>query len=272
MTRVPPTPREAIPAEITPEEAERAHLEMMEAGVQPSGPAEITPERTAFNYLERIGGARARLPREPLNPTPTFDYSSLLDADVARVQHALSIGDHHQIFGYIPEKALQFVLSNYKRLSDHGILEQNWMQAYLHASHLNDVSLSLLQEIFDACDKQVLQKHYPIPVLYWLPDSDWLGVLASRRGERISLFRGCAGPEHRMGMSWIASLDKAIWYAAKHAAYYQLTNLAVYATTVHRDEIYCCGYQYDFDFIVRPKTWWPVDVPESEFRLDRERW
>jgi hypothetical protein len=271
MGRVPPTPRGPISAEITPEDAERAYQEMMGAGAQPSRPAEITPERAALDYLESIGGARAP-PRVPLNPTPTFDYSPLLDADVARVKHALSIGDHHQIVGYIPQKALQFVLSNYKQLSDHGILEQNWMHAYLNASHLNDAPLSLLQEIFDACDKRVLQKHYPIPALYWLPDSDSLGMLASRRGERFSLFRGCAGPEHRMGMSWIASLDKAIWYAARHAACYQLTNLAVYATTVHRDEIYCCGSQYDFDFIVRPKTWWPVDVPESEFRLDRERW
>jgi hypothetical protein len=44
-----------------------------------------------------------------------------------------------------------------------------------------------------------------------------------------------------MGMSWSMSLDKAIWYAAKHAAAEKLSNVAVYAATVDRDGIYCCG-------------------------------
>jgi hypothetical protein len=228
------------------------------AGAQTSGrPPEITPERAAVDYLESIG-ARAP-PRVLLNPTPTFDYSSLLDADAARVKHALSLGDHHQIVGYIPEKALQFVLSNYKQLSDHGILEQNWMQAYLHASNFNDVPLALLQQVFDTCDKNILQTHYPMPTISRLS------------GHRFSFFRGCAGPEHRMGMSWLTSLDKAIWYAAHHAALHNLTDLAVYAAAVDRAEIYCSGNHYDYDYIVRPKVWWRVDVPTSEFRLDRPR-
>jgi hypothetical protein len=74
-----------------------------------------------------------------------------------------------------------------------------------------------------------------------------------------------------MGMSWLTSLDKAIWYAAHHAALHKLTNLAVYVAVVDRAEIYCCGDHYDYDYIVHPKTWWPVPVPLSEFRVDRRR-
>ena len=72
-------------------------------------------------------------------------------------------------------------------------------------------------------------------------------------------------------MSWTSSLDKAIWYAAHHVKYYNLENITVYAAVVERDEIYCCGAHYDFDFIVCPNEWWPIDVPKEEFRLDRPR-
>lgn len=187
-----------------------------------------------------------------------LDYSPLPGADAERVKQALSKGEE-LLTGYIPDHALGFLLRNYKGLAERGILERNWMQAYLHASHFNDVPLSQLREIFDICDRKILQKHYPIPPLHRLS------------GERYSLFRGCAGPDHRMGMSWVTSLDKAIYYAARHAALRQLENLAVYATTVGPREIYCCGAHYDFDYIVCPVTWWRVDVPVSEFRIDRPR-
>jgi hypothetical protein len=195
-----------------------------------------------------------------------LDYSDLLVTEVEGIEQALSTGEGEKITWYIPDKALAFVLRNYRRLAELGILEPNWMSAYLHASHFNAVPLSLLQDVFNTCDKKILQKHYRIPDLPRLnPNLPRLG------GERFSLFRGCAGPEHRMGMSWLASLDKAIWYAAKHAAHYELTNLAVYAAVVDRAEIYCCGDFYDLDFIVYPRAWWRVDVPATEFRLDRPR-
>jgi hypothetical protein len=187
------------------------------------------------------------------------DYSELTDTDIKRVEHAMSTGDGKQLSGYIPEKKLGFVLRNYMQLAELGILEPNWMMAYTHASNFGGVSLSLLQEIFDACDKNILQQDYPLPPLTRLD------------GHRFSLFRGCAGPEHRMGMSWVPSLDKAIWYAAHHAALRNLTKLAVYAATVDRAEIYCRGDHYDYDYIVRPKTWWRVDVPDAEFKVDRLR-
>jgi len=187
-----------------------------------------------------------------------LDCSTLLGSEAAQVKEAIERRD--EFIGYIPSKALEFILRNYRLLAELRALEMNWVPAYLHASHFNAVPLSVLQEVFDTCNRDTLQEHFPI----------YVGDHFSR-GERFSLFRGCAGPEHRMGMSWTSSLDKAIWYAAHHAAYYKLENVAVYATVVNRSEIYCCGDHYDFDYIVHPKTWWKVAVPASEFRLDRPR-
>lgn len=187
-----------------------------------------------------------------------IDYSALNQAQIDDVQRAISVGE--EFYGCIPEVGLQFILSNYKALAKLEVLEFNWMLAYTHASHFAATPVDELQKVFDACSKEILQKRYPV----------YVGDHFSN-GERFSLFRGCAGPEHRKGLSWTASLDKAIWYAAHHAEWYGLRDVAVYATTVSRDEIYCCGNHYDFDFVVHPKTWWKIDIPESEFRLGRPR-
>lgn len=195
-----------------------------------------------------------------------LDYSGLTDDERAVIERALS-NSENEVVGYIPEKKFEFVLRNHMALAERGVLERNWMTAYLQASHFADTPLSTMQAVFDACDRAVLQEHYPIPAL---PRAS--GDREPCDEDRYSLFRGCAGPDHRMGMSWISSLDKAIWYATQHAEYRGLTNLAVYATTVARSEIYCCGGHFDLDCIVLPKTWWKIDVPRSEFRLDRPRW
>ncbi len=52
-------------------------------------------------------------------------------------------------------------------------------------------------------------------------------------------------------MSWISSLDKAIWYAAHHASYYDPPDYAVYVTTISVSEIYCCLDHYDHDCIAQ---------------------
>ena len=187
-----------------------------------------------------------------------LDCSSLQGSEADHVKRAIE--KREDFIGYIPSMAFKFILQNHRRLADLHVLERNWVPAYLHASQLNAVPLSVLQDVFDTCDRHTLQEHFPI----------YVGDHFSR-GERFSLFRGCAGPEHRKGMSWTSSLDKAIWYAAHHAAYYDLENVAVYAAVVDRSEIYCCGDHYDFDYIVHPQTWWKVNVPPSEFRLDRPR-
>lgn len=186
------------------------------------------------------------------------DFSGLTPQEITSVKNAIQEGE--SFFGYIPTNALRFTIENFKLLSVMGALEESWVQAYTHASHFEDYSLDLIQEIFDTCDKSILQQSYPIYV------GDHFC-----NGERFSLFRGCAGPNHKNGMSWTSSLDKAIWYAAHHVQYYGIDNPAVYAAVVSRDEIYCCGNHYDYDFIVRPKAWWPIEIPGSEFRLDRPR-
>jgi hypothetical protein len=190
-----------------------------------------------------------------------LDYDGLLPADVDRIERAISEGQLNLTW-CIGEKAFGFVLRNYRQLAPIGFLEQSWMEAYLSECHPHRTSLDLLQEVFDACDRSVLQEHYSIPRL----------PRAEGESERFSLFRGCAGPEHRMGMSWTHSLDKAIWYAAWHAGLpRKLTNLAVYTAAVDRAEIYCCGGRFDVDYIVRPKEWYRVDVPAAAFRVDRVR-
>lgn len=72
-------------------------------------------------------------------------------------------------------------------------------------------------------------------------------------------------------MSWTSSLDKAIWYAAYHAAYYDLADCAVYVTTIPVSEIYCCLNHYDHDCIASLPSAWRVDVPTEVFRLDHPR-
>lgn len=188
----------------------------------------------------------------------SLDWSELSENECAQVRGAMERSE--RFHGYIPSKAFRFILGNYQQLARLKILETNWMPAYVHSSHFADIPLDLLKAVFDACDRKALQKEYPIEV------GDHFS-----RGERFSLFRGCAGPQHRKGMSWTGSLDKAIWYAAHHVAYYDISKAAVYATVVDRSEIYCCGQHYDFDFIVHPATWWKVEVPAAEFRLDRPR-
>jgi hypothetical protein len=190
------------------------------------------------------------------------------EADAVRV--AISQGEEADVVSCIPGKALQFTLANYLQLAALRVLERNWMAAYVHAQapDLAHVPLNQLKTVFDACDRDILQKDCPI-----------YGGDRQSNWQRFSLFRGCAGPDHRKGMSWTSSLDKAIWYASHHVAIHAaryphlptLNNVAVYAASVSRSEIYCCANHYDLDYIVHPTKWWRVNVPVAEFRLDRPR-
>ena len=188
----------------------------------------------------------------------TLDWSTLSRSESERVRRAMAQGE--DFYGHIPTKGFRFILENYQQLAQMKLLETNWMYAYLHASHFASVPLKLLQDVFDACDKDVLQRRYPI----------YVGDHFSR-GERFSLFRGCAGTEHRRGMAWNVVLGQSNLVRRTPRSYYGLSNLSVYAAVVNRSEIYCCGDHYDFDYIVHPTTWWKIDVPDAEFRLDRPR-
>ncbi|KKC28006.1 hypothetical protein [Sphingomonas sp. SRS2] len=187
-----------------------------------------------------------------------LDYTGLEPADAERVRVAIRCKENFH--GYIPSQGFDFIIRNYPMLAEMGMLEDAWVSAYLSKSHFADHGAEIVRAIFEACDSAKLRELKPVA------DS----VNISKSG-RVSLFRGCAGPSHSMGMSWTTSLDKAIYYAAHKAAFYDQPSLAVYAATVGLDEIYCRFDRNEEEFIVVPKTWWKVDVPDAEFRLDRPR-
>lgn len=187
-----------------------------------------------------------------------IDYQGLSRSDARDVAQAISRGDN--FYGYIPSEAFDFILRNFEALRTQNVLEEAWVEAYIFKSHFNDYDLPLLQRVFEACDRARLHAMKPV--------GDPVNIAKSGR---ISLFRGCAGPIHRMGMSWTASLDKAIWYAAQKAAYYDQANIAVYATTLPINDIYCRFDRNEEEFIALPKKWWRIAVPADEFQLSRPR-
>lgn len=202
-----------------------------------------------------------KLADPPSNGPPDLeglDFTGLTNKDVVAVK--MAVARRENFFGYIPENGLAFIIRNYRPLARGGLLEAPWLDAYVHASHFGAQGISVVKDVFDACDRNRLLALKP------------LGEgLVQAGGDRLTLFRGCAGPVHSMGMSWTQSLDKAIWYAAHHAEHYELANPAVYVTTVSIAEIYCRLDHYDADFIVYSDEGWCVDVPAREFRLDRRR-
>lgn len=187
-----------------------------------------------------------------------WDFTGLSSEEVANVTKGIA-GDQDLCWLLGSEKSMDFIMRNYLRLAAAGNLERSWISTYVHTSHFNDIGLTRLRAIFDACDRSRLQT-LSVPVRKDIST------------ERISLFRGCAGPIHSLGMSWTTSLDKAIYYAALHSEHHDLKNLAVYTTTVATEEIYCRLDKNEHEFIVIPSTAWRIDVPPSEFRLDRPRW
>jgi|SRR3984957_9904584 len=190
--------------------------------------------------------------------TVNLNFAGLTEEDANKVRIAVAHGENFH--GYIPSESLGFIIRNYRSLAALGSLEAPWLDAYVHASHFSPHGVSVIQAVFDACDRGRLLALKPLgeaPALV--------------RNDRLTLFRGCAGPKHSMGMSWTPSLDKAIWYAAHHAEYYALANRAVYVAIMPIADIYCRLNHYDDDFITFAREAWRVDVPVGEFRLDRPR-
>jgi hypothetical protein len=187
-----------------------------------------------------------------------LDFAGLTERDANEVRNAIARGENFH--GYIPAESLGFIIRNYRILAPMGALEAAWLDAYVHSSHFCEHGLSVVKSVFDACNRERLCMLKPLGQ-----------ALTFEKEGRLTLFRGCAGQAHSMGMSWTPSLDKAIWYAAHHVEYYDLANPAVYVATVPMAEIYCRLDHYDDDFIVHPSNAWRVDVPVEEFRLDRPR-
>lgn len=186
----------------------------------------------------------------------SLDFSGLTDGEANAVQMAISRGENFH--GYIPSVSLAFIIRNYRKLAALGALEAPWLDSYVHASHFNAYDVSVLKAVFDACDRERLRSLKP------LTDDALISG-------RLTLFRGCAGPVHTMGMSWTSSLDKAIWYAAHHTEFYDLSDSSVYVVSVPIDEVYCRLDYYENEFIAYPQRAWRIDVPSAEFRLDRSR-
>lgn len=187
-----------------------------------------------------------------------MDFGSIPAAEAAKAAAAIARGEN--FYGYMGSEAFDFIIRNVDALRAAGALEEAWLDAYIFKSHFQDYSLATIKAVFDACDPGRLRSLKPL-------DSP----LDLSRSGRISLFRGCAGPEHRKGMSWTTSLDKAIWYGAHKAAYHDADSVAVYATTADLNDIYCRFDRNEEEFILVASEWWRVAVPDSEFRLDRPR-
>jgi hypothetical protein len=130
-----------------------------------------------------------------------LDFADIEQASAQNVRAAIQRGDNFH--GYIPSEALDFIVRNYRELARLQALEPAWLDCYIHASHFSTYGLATIKAIFDACDRRRLRALKPVTQIV---------------GDRATLFRGCAGPVHTLGMSWTSSLDKAIWYAAHHAA------------------------------------------------------
>lgn len=187
-----------------------------------------------------------------------LDFGDLTEEDAGAVRTAIARGENFH--GRIPADSFGFIIRNYRPLAAMGVLEAPWLDAYVHATHFSAQGVSVLKAVFDACDRDRLLALKPL--------GDALSLAKDRR---FTLFRGCAGPVHSRGMSWTPSLDKAIWYAAHHVEFYDLANPAVYVATVPIADIYCRLDHYDDDFIVHPAEAWRVDVPATEFCLNRAR-
>ena len=122
-----------------------------------------------------------------------LDFASIEETDAQHVRAAIQRGDNLQ--GYIPSAALDFIVRNYRALARLKALEPAWLDCYVHSSYFSTYGIETIKAIFDACDRQRLLTLKPLTRI---------------AGDRVTLFRGCAGPVHTLGMSWTSSLDKAI--------------------------------------------------------------
>ncbi len=155
------------------------------------------------------------------------------------------------------------VISNREKLRNKGILEEKWIEAYLHTSCFKDIPFEDLKKMFDACDKETLKK-----------------ISQEQRGhpygdvhnslQPLTIFRGCVGDAFRPGMSWTTDLSQAIKYP-KRAKMYDWyggdanQRCSVWVALVEKDELYCYLHHYEPEFIVCPQNYWKIDLPQEYF-------
>lgn len=198
-----------------------------------------------------------------------LDFSGLEDAEISNVKQAIK--RQEDFYGYISGKGMSFIIRNYKNLAGIGCLERSWITAYVQGSLWpENLTFEMMKAIFDACDKAILGDLHPVT-------EDHVPILERGKYHCITVFRGCPSPAYRPGMSWTTNLGKALWYAAHHRAYDNAIpddqECSVYAAIVTKKDIYCLLTHYEPEYIVVPEKYWKIDVPQEEFRLDREcRW
>jgi hypothetical protein len=196
-----------------------------------------------------------------------LDFSGLENQEILNIKNAIS--KREDFYGYIPDQKMDFILKNYMHLSKLGCLESNWIGAYVHGNWPKDITFEIMKAIFDLCNRDVLHTLYPVT-------EDHLPILERGKYHSITLFRGCASPAYRHGMSWTTNLSKAIWYAAHHRSCDETLpenqECSVYATIVTKKDIYCFLRYYEPEYIVAPEKFWKIDIPQEEFRTDRARW
>jgi hypothetical protein len=160
-------------------------------------------------------------------------------------------------------RKVNHVILNMDDLKQEGRLEEEWIEAYLFSSCFLNVPFADLKKVFDACDREKLQKLRP------LPSRD-----PSQNHNPFTVFRGCVGSEFREGMSWTTDLYQAIKYP-KHAKLYELyPNIdnepcSVWVALVYASEIYCCLKRNEPEFIVCPVSYWRVDIPQELFSYSK---
>lgn len=200
-----------------------------------------------------------------MNTISQLDYSGLTIEEENDVKTAIENGE--EFYFHIDEEngqRLKFIINNCKALLSIGCLERNWIEAYIKASHFRGIPVEVIKSVFDACDRQVLQSIYPVP------------NLPNRIQGTFSLFRGCVGDSFQQGLSWTSSIDKAIWYAAQHRDYNhyhaeKTVNCSLYVTSMSPENVYCSPRENEPEFITYSKKWWKIEVPQSEFVLNRPR-
>lgn len=159
---------------------------------------------------------------------------------------------------------LRYIISNREYLKTIGQLESQWINRYVNATCFKGIPFKDLKGVFDACDRKKL----------WQAAEDQGQELPirsySHAGNPWTVFRGCVGSAFREGMSWTTDLYQAIKYPkrAKNFNWYGSDSgqpCSVWCALVEADEVYCIINQFEPEFIVCPKTYWRVDIPQSMF-------
>jgi hypothetical protein len=154
---------------------------------------------------------------------------------------------------------LKSVISSYEKLKEGDILEETWILAYQHASCFRGISFQELKRTFDACDRDKLLKLHP------LPQRD-----TTQNLNPFTVFRGCVGDEFQPGMSWTTCLYQAIKYPKRSRMFSHYDGgsnqrCSVWVALVEPSEIYCYLTHFEPEFIVCPKTYWKLCLPQEVF-------